>query len=578
MQVLCTVVVGAERASTGQRCARGTARKKRAVSVTRANPKARTAPGSGSGRRMHGSTKNACGTTRQTIRPGSAKSAKPGSEKMPLPQCTHAPSALSIACAGRAKYRSGVTNAARPSRQVRSGRPRGTTHHADRRLCRDCASQVKPCFRCRVAKAEAAFGVTAWKARRADRRVCKACAVKGQGTWRSAGCTERKPRVDFSNACVRGAAKRAAAQRANNSLARPRRRLARADARVYSCHGPQLLRSVSQRAIRRLAATRTKVAEEKRKQIIGLVREEIANRVRKKQDAHEVLAPRAQEPNRSKESQMAQSKTAPEAQRLSTNSVPSRKRRLEPQRDQQGQLTPTKTQPRTQTTQVAQAEPAAKRAKHVSVSSHVCTDHKQKREQGSDKGLAPSETQTGTNAKARTAPSPRGNVQAKPQQETQATPTPAQTTNAPPAKLAGQTAAEEMFQYACPFCAVSVTSTVRTGQVDHRRACGKFFRVKDGHVAAKNLVYACPFCDGTVGNVRTGRIDHRLVCGNQFYVKEGTVSALTRQHPHTCPACQTVVWSSQLFGRVRCQHNTPAGKPCPKNTWQVQERKHETKK
>ena len=39
-----------------------------------------------------------------------------------------------------------------------------TTHHADRRLCRDCASQVKPCFRCRVAKAEAAFGVTAWKA------------------------------------------------------------------------------------------------------------------------------------------------------------------------------------------------------------------------------------------------------------------------------------------------------------------------------------------------------------------------------------------------------------------------------
>ena len=140
------------------------------------------------------------------------------------------------------------------------------------------------------------------------------------------------------------------------------------------------------------------------------------------------------------------------------------------------------------------------------------TDHKQKREPGSDKGLAPTETQTDTNAKARTAPPPIRNSQAKPQQETQATPTAAQTTNAPAAKLAGQTAAEEMFRYACPFCDVSVTSTVRTGQVDHRRACGKKFRVKDGHVAAKNLAYACPFCNGTVAsNVRTGQIDHRTL-------------------------------------------------------------------
>ena len=97
--------------------------------------------------------------------------------------------------------------------------------------------------------------------------------------------------------------------------------------------------------------------------------------------------------------------------------------------------------------------------------------------------------------------------------------------------------------------------------------------------SAVRVHFACPFCNGTVAsNVRTGQIDHRTVCGNQFCVKEGTVSTQTRQHPHTCPACQTVVWSSQLFGRVRCQHNTPAGKPCPKNTWQVQERKHETKK
>ena len=181
----------------------------------------------------------------------------------------------------------------------------------------------------------------------------------------------------------------------------------------------------------------------------------------------------------------------------------------------------------------------------------------------------------------------------------------------------------ERFQYACPFCETSVTSSVRTGQIDHRHACGNRFRVKDGHVAAREFVYVCPFCEGTLAsNVKTGEIDHRTVCGNRFYVKEGSVSAKaarefvyvcpfcegtlasnvktgridhrtvcgnqyvkegavsakTRQHPHKCPACHAVVWSSQLFGRIRSRHNTPAGKPCPEHSWQVGQRKRETKK
>ena len=649
------------------------------------------------------------------------------------------------------------------------------------RVCQTCEAQ-KRCYKCGTAKPESAFGAAAWTGRHAHRRVCRDCAMKVKGAWRCAVCAERKACNDFSawsrqrtapqngtqrcNACVLSAAQRAAAQRANDGRARCRGRPARADAPVDSCHGQRWPRSVAHRAIRRLAATRTKVAEEKRQQVIGLVREEIADHVRQKQAEDEVLFPRAQEPNRSKESQTAQSKTEPEAQRLSTDSMPSRKRRMEPRQDKRAQPTPTKTQPRTQTTQVAQAEPAAKCAEDVSVSSQARTapppqrkaqakpqqatqatptvaqttnappaklagqtaaaetfqyacpfcevsvtstvrtgqvdhrrvcgklfrvkdghvaaknlvyacpfcngtvasnvrtgrvDHrtvcgnrfhvkegtvstqtrqhevlapraqepnrrkerqmaqsktepeaqrlstdslpsrKRHMEPQQDKQAQPTPTKTqpctqttqvaqaepaakrakhvSVSSQARTAPPPLRNSHAKPQQETQATPTAAQTTLAPPAKLAGQTAAEEIFHYACPFCEVSVTSTVRTGQVNHRRVCGKFFRVKDGHVAAKNLVYACPFCNGTVAsNVRTGQIDHRTVCGNQFCVKEGTVSTQTRQHPHTCPACQTVVWSSQLFGRVRCQHNTPAGKPCPKNTWQVQERKHETKK
>ena len=139
--------------------------------------------------------------------------------------------------------------------------------------------------------------------------------------------------------------------------------------------------------------------------------------------------------------------------------------------------------------------------------------------------------------------------------------------------------ARERFQYACPFCEASVTSSVRTGHIDHRHACGNRFRVKDGHVAAREFVYVCPFCEGTLAsNVKTGRMDHRTVRGNQFYVKEGAVSAKTRQRPHKCPACHTVVWSLQLFGRVRSRHNTPAGKPCPEHSWQVGQRKRETKK
>ena len=49
----------------------------------------------------------------------------------------------------------------------------------------------------------------------------------------------------------------------------------------------------------------------------------------------------------------------------------------------------------------------------------------------------------------------------------------------------------EMFRYVCPFCHGIVTSRVRTGQVDHRTACGKQFRLREGCVASKAFVYGC---------------------------------------------------------------------------------------
>ena len=100
------------------------------------------------------------------------------------------------------------------------------------------------------------------------------------------------------------------------------------------------------------------------------------------------------------------------------------------------------------------------------------------------------------------------------------------------------------------------------------RHCGHRFRVKDGRVAEKEMVYECPFCAGKVeSNVRTGRLDHRNVCGNQFYVKNGNINNATRQHAHTCPQCLAVVWSARAAGQIRVQHNAPSGCRCPRNSW-----------
>ena len=53
------------------------------------------------------------------------------------------------------------------------------------------------------------------------------------------------------------------------------------------------------------------------------------------------------------------------------------------------------------------------------------------------------------------------------------------------------------YQYTCPFCTVAVASTVKTGQVDHRHACGNEFRVHAGVVSGRVHKHACPRC-GTI--------------------------------------------------------------------------------
>ena len=133
---------------------------------------------------------------------------------------------------------------------------------------------------------------------------------------------------------------------------------------------------------------------------------------------------------------------------------------------------------------------------------------------------------------------------------------------------------DSTFHYICPFCDVAISSSVRSGMVNHRNQCGHQFRVQDGRVTAKKLAYRCPFCNGSVASsVMTGQITHRSVCGNRFYVKSGKVSEGTRQHAHKCPQCQTVVWTACASGRIRVRHKTPSGRQCPRSSWNSEEKK-----
>ena len=123
----------------------------------------------------------------------------------------------------------------------------------------------------------------------------------------------------------------------------------------------------------------------------------------------------------------------------------------------------------------------------------------------------------------------------------------------------GAQAGEEgkSFQYVCPACQKSVRSSIRTGQVDHRRACGNRFQVWDAQVVAKGYVYICPACKGNVASdVKTGQINHRTVCGNQFSVKDGVVQE--KAYVYICPACRGNVASDVKTGRI--DHRRVCGK------------------
>ena len=65
------------------------------------------------------------------------------------------------------------------------------------RVCLTC-EQRKPCARCEQKKCAAEYTASAWKTRHAERRICRACATKSRGSWTCRTCRQVLPHHSFT--------------------------------------------------------------------------------------------------------------------------------------------------------------------------------------------------------------------------------------------------------------------------------------------------------------------------------------------------------------------------------------------
>ena len=85
--------------------------------------------------------------------------------------------------------------------------------------------------------------------------------------------------------------------------------------------------------------------------------------------------------------------------------------------------------------------------------------------------------------------------------------------------------------------------------------------------ADKRLEYECPYCHVTIySTVESGKVKAAGHCGKQFRVRSGVVA---RGFTHACPKCGQQIQSANASGRIKSTHKRPDGKTCPRTSWVI---------
>ena len=336
------------------------------------------------------------------------------------------------------------------------------------RICATC-EQTQVCSVCNARKDENKFSAAAWKRARTGGRVCLDCSGRAWGWWRCSVCKVKQAACAFEA-----------------WLAQHR-----------SCNGDQICSnclkclipggSIS-KAVQPVAATQA--GQRKKKRHAPLPMSGMPARNKNGLSEQDSLQTKEAEPkakHRRRENGTEMTTEGPAGVRGKREDCNGRQRAVRPTADVWAAIVEQKGKREEDIAQMQEAPPHAK----------------QRRE---DDGTGRSTDR-------------QADMSCKQQNNASATETVTLLANEAKAARKGKS-----YQYVCPACQKSVRSSIRTGQVNHRRACGNRFQVWDAQVVAKPYVYICPACKGNVASdVKTGQIDHRTVCGNQFSVKDGVV-------------------------------------------------------
>ena len=421
------------------------------------------------------------------------------------------------------------------------------------RVCLTCEVR-KTCRKCGEAKSETELGRAAWKARHADRRVCRTCATKAWGHWTCSACREHCPRKEFSAwEAGRSSSRNDGTQRCNECVQR------------------DLVCKIAQHAHARIARQRQRATKQRQEAILADVRALIAAR-RGETNASATGGPVRGQPGM-QENGPTQSNAAANSTSMSEPTVA----RAEPttrEAEGKGALPGTVARhgPRASEGASATRERGTSHARSEAKPRPVSRKESGKKVQQSS-ATQPNGTGTGSTTAGGTAryayacPFCDGTINSS-----------IETGRIDHRAICGNqfrvrngSIIARSHKHICPQCGTQVWSTKATGRIRVTH------QTPDGHPCTQHqwvtsaggracYTYTCPFCDNTINSsIETGCVNHRTMCGNQFRVRNGSIVA--RSHEQTCPKCGTQVWSTRATGRIRASHLTPEGHPCKQHEW-----------